>query len=148
MSYETNFQIGVKASPDDIYKTLTEPKRLAQWWTDTRGSGTKVGDTLEFWFGDHCQKFDIKALKPGKQVIWKAPKGQELEEWDDTEVIFDISTDDKQTYIRFRHSGWRENTDFYAHCSMKWATFMLSLKDLLEKGKGRPRPGDLQINYR
>jgi hypothetical protein len=72
----------------------------------------------------------------GKQVIWKAPKGQELEEWDDTEVTFDILTDDKQTYIRFRHSGWRENTDFYAHCSMKWATFMLSLKDLLEKGKG------------
>jgi uncharacterized protein YndB with AHSA1/START domain len=146
MSYETNFQIGVKASPDDIYETLTEPQRLAQWWTDTRGSGTKVGDTLEFWFGDHCQKFDVKVLKPEKRVIWKAPKGQELEEWDGTEFTFDISTDDKQTYIRFRHSGWRENTDFYAHCSMKWATFMLSLKDL-EKGKGRPRPNDLHINY-
>jgi hypothetical protein len=38
--------------------------------------------------------------------------------------------------------------DFYAHCSMKWATFMLSLKDLLEKGKGRPSPNDLHINYR
>ena len=29
MSYETNFQIGVKASPEDIYKRLTEPKRLS-----------------------------------------------------------------------------------------------------------------------
>jgi|SRR5450755_469456 uncharacterized protein YndB with AHSA1/START domain len=149
MSYETNFQIGVKASPEEIYKTLTVPEKLAQWWTsDTRGSGTKVGDTLEFWFGDSCEKFNVTALKPGKQVIWKAPKGQELAEWDDTEITFDISTDDKQTYIRFRHSGWRENTDFYAHCSMKWATFMLSLKDLLEKGKGRPRANDLPINYR
>jgi uncharacterized protein YndB with AHSA1/START domain len=60
MSSETNFRIGVKASPDDIYKRLTEPKRLAQWWTsDTRGSGTKVGDTREFWFGEWCEKFDV-----------------------------------------------------------------------------------------
>jgi uncharacterized protein YndB with AHSA1/START domain len=149
MGCETNLQIGVKASPEDVYKTLTESKRLAQWWTsDTRGSGTQIGETLEFWFGGFCQKFDIKALKPAKQVIWKAPKGQGAEEWEDTEIAFDISTNDKQTYIRFRHSGWRENTDFYAHCSMKWATFMLSLKDLLEKGKGRPTPNDLQVNYR
>jgi hypothetical protein len=26
MSYETNFQIGVEASPEEIDKTLTEPK--------------------------------------------------------------------------------------------------------------------------
>jgi hypothetical protein len=31
---------------------------------------------------------------------------------------------------------------------MKWATFLLSLKNLLETGKGRPAPNDLQINYR
>jgi len=31
---------------------------------------------------------------------------------------------------------------------MKWATFMLSLKNLLETGKGHPAPNDLQINYR
>jgi len=67
MSSETDFQVGVKASPEEIYKTLTVPKKLAQWWTsDTRGSGTKVGDTLEFSFGDSCEKFDVTALKPGK----------------------------------------------------------------------------------
>ena len=139
MSYEINFQVGVKASPEEIYQTLTEPKKLAQWWTSaTRGNGTKVGDTLEFWFGELCEKFDVTALKPGKHVAWRAPKGQGVEAWEETEVTFDLSKDNKQTYIRFRHSGWTENTDFHAHCSMKWATFMLSLKDLLETGKGRP----------
>jgi uncharacterized protein YndB with AHSA1/START domain len=149
MSCDINHQIGIKASSEEIYKTLTESKKLAQWWTsDTRGSGTKVGDTLEFRFGEFCQKFKVKALKPGKHVVWKSPKGQGADEWEGTEITFDISTDDKQTYIRFRHSGWRENSDFHAHCSMKWATFLLSLKNLLETGKGRPAPNDLQINYR
>jgi len=78
MSHEINVQIGVKASPEEFYKTLktlTEPKKLAQWWTsDTRGSGTKVGDTLEFWFGELCEKFDVTALKPGKHVAWRPRK--------------------------------------------------------------------------
>jgi hypothetical protein len=29
---------------------------------------------------------------------------------------------------------------------MKWATFMLSLKDLVETGKGKPSPNDITID--
>jgi len=29
---------------------------------------------------------------------------------------------------------------------MKWATFLLSLKDLVETGKGKPAPDDLKID--
>jgi uncharacterized protein YndB with AHSA1/START domain len=149
MSYGINHQIGIKASPEDVYKALTETKRLAQWWTtDTRGSGAEVGDTLEFWFGDFCQKFNVKALEPGKRVDWKSPKGQGADEWEETEVAFDLSTDEKQTFIQFRHSGWRESTNFQGHCSMRWAVFLLSLKDVLERGKGRPIPYDLEVHYR
>jgi len=36
--------------------------------------------------------------------------------------------------------------DFRAHCSMKWATFLLSLKQLMEDGTGMPSPGDLKID--
>jgi uncharacterized protein YndB with AHSA1/START domain len=43
MSYESNFQVGIEASPEEIYKTLTEPKKLAQWWTsDMRASGKSI----------------------------------------------------------------------------------------------------------
>jgi hypothetical protein len=31
------------------------------------------------------------------------------------------------------------------HCSTKWATFLLSLKQLLETGKGRPAPDEVKI---
>jgi uncharacterized protein YndB with AHSA1/START domain len=151
MSHGINHQVGIKATPEDIYKALTETEKLAQWWTiDTRGSGTKVGDTLEFWFNkaSFCQQFNVKELEPGKRVVWKSPKGQGADQWEGTEVAFDLSTDEKQTFIQFRHSGWRESTDFQGHCSMRWAVFLLSLKDVLERGKGRPIPYDLEVNYR
>jgi uncharacterized protein YndB with AHSA1/START domain len=148
MSYEINHQVGVKATPEEIYRTLTEPLKLAQWWTpDTRGGGTKVGDTLEFWFGEFCEKFDVTALVPGRHVAWRAPKGQGAPDWEETEVTFDLSKDEKQTFIRFRHSGWKEASGFHGHCSMRWATFLLSLKDLLETGKGRPIPNDVKVDY-
>ena len=34
-----------------------------------------------------------------------------------------------------------------AHCSCKWAVFLLSLKDALETGKGRPFPDDIHIDH-
>lgn len=148
MSYEINLRIGVKASPDKAFAALTERAKLAQWWTpDTRGSGAKVGDTLEFWFGDFCEKFDVTALEPGKRVVWKAPPNQGAPEWEATEVTFTISKDEKQTFVRFRHSGWKENGDFHAHCSTRWAVFLVSLKELLETGKGRPIPNDVRVDY-
>jgi hypothetical protein len=31
------------------------------------------------------------------------------------------------------------------HCSTKWATFLLSLKSLVETGRGAPAPNDVRI---
>jgi hypothetical protein len=46
----------------------------------------------------------------------------------------------------FGHRNWREAVEFTAHCSMKWATFLLSLRELVETGKGRPSPDDRKID--
>ncbi len=32
------------------------------------------------------------------------------------------------------------------HCSTKWGVFLVSLKWLLEKGKGAPEPNDIKID--
>ena len=83
-AHQIQHQVGIKASADAVYQTLTDTKQLAKWWTDTRGKS---------------------------------------------------------------HSNWADDTDFLAHCSTKWAVFLLSLKDLLEKGKGHPAPEDVPINH-
>jgi len=36
--------------------------------------------------------------------------------------------------------------EFMGHCSTKWATFLLSLRDLVETGQGKPAPHDLRIS--
>jgi hypothetical protein len=51
------------------------------------------GKLLNFGFMASAQKFTVKELKPGKRVVWKSPKGQGADEWEEAEVTFDLSTD-------------------------------------------------------
>ena len=143
--YDIRHEVGIKATPNAIYQALTDSKKLSQWWTDTRGN-SKVGNHLEFWFGDFCQKFEVITLKENELVCWKAAKDG-MEEWAGTEISFTLKAEKNQCFVHFIHSGWKSNTGLLPHCSTKWAVFMLSLKDLLEKGKGHPAPNDWQINH-
>jgi uncharacterized protein YndB with AHSA1/START domain len=147
-TYTIRHEVGIETSPEAVYQALTDTSKLAGWWTsDTRGKGSKKGDVLEFWFGDFCQKLEVAELQPGKLVRWKANKEGGVDEWVGTEVAFSLKADEKQCWVLFSHSGWRKDSGILPHCSTKWAVFMLSLKDFLEKGKGHPYPKDVQVNH-
>ncbi len=53
---------------------------------------------------------------------------------------------DFQTIVLFTHTNWKKPDEFMRHCSTKWATFLLSLKDWLEREEGRPAPYDAKIS--
>jgi hypothetical protein len=36
--------------------------------------------------------------------------------------------------------------EFLHHCSTKWAAYLFSLRELVERGAGRPGPYDLKID--
>jgi hypothetical protein len=147
-TYSIRHEIGITAPPGAVYQALTDTKKLAGWWTsDTRGDGSKVGGVLEFWFGEYCKKFEVAELKQDTLVRWKALGKDRLDEWDGTEIAFSLRAGEKQCYVDFSHSGWRGEDGVFPHCSTKWAVFLLSLKDLLEKGEGHPAPDDVQINH-
>ena len=59
----------------------------------------------------------------------------------------DLRQDDDYTIVLFKHEGWREPVEFMHHCSTKWATYLMSLKDLLESGRGRPAPHDVHVAF-
>ena len=139
-------RIGIKAPADKIYKLLTTDSGLSQWWTNDVSGAAGVGSIIKFRFNGGGPDFKITTLIPNKVVRWKH-SGHVPEAWAGTEILFELSHQGEQTFVRFTHSCWKEPTDFMAHCSMKWAVFMLSLKDLVETGKGQPFPEDVQIDH-
>jgi len=129
-------KVGIKSSsPDNVYKALTTVEGLSGWWTsDTRGD-SKVGGVLQFRFGDGGFDMKVVELQPGSRVLWQVVDGPE--EWLGTKVTFDIKQNGDWTIVLFKHQDWKEPVEFMHHCSTKWAVFLLSLKSLMETGKGR-----------
>jgi uncharacterized protein YndB with AHSA1/START domain len=138
-------KVGIKSSSlDDVYRALTEIDDLSAWWTtDTKGE-SKVGGALQFRFG--AGGFDMKVLElhPATHVLWQVVDGPE--EWIGTTISFDLKQNDDWTIIHIKHEGWKQPVEFMHHCSTKWAVFLLSLKSLLETGKGSPAPNDIKLD--
>jgi uncharacterized protein YndB with AHSA1/START domain len=136
-------RVGITATADQVYDALTTVEGLAGWWTtDTTGEEDGV---LAFRFGE-VGGFDMKVLdrQPSRRVEWEVVDGPV--EWIGTRVTFDLTQDGEWTIILFAHTGWREPVEFMYHCSTKWATFLMSLKSLVETGSGAPHPRDVAIS--
>ena len=138
-------RVAIKSSPNDTYRALTTREGLAGWWTtDTQGN-CDVGGVIQFRFGDRGF-IDMKVLEldPAKRVLWQVVDGPP--DWIGTKVSFELTQDDDFTIILFKHQGWKEPVEFMHHCSTKWALFLISMKSLVETGKGAPYPNDIHIS--
>lgn len=142
-------RIGIRAEPDRVYAALATLDGLAGWWTHDTSGRSAVGDEIRFRFrteaGQELGGFDmdVLALDPAQRVHWRVTGGPA--EWIGTEIEFTLSRNEGHTVVRFAHRDWREPVEFMAHCSTKWATFLLSLRDLVERGEGRPSPHDVRL---
>ena len=138
-------KVGIKSSSlDDVYRALTTLEGLSGWWTsDTQGDG-KVGGVLLFRFGGGGFDMKILELHPARRVLWQVVDGPE--EWIGTKISFDLEQRGEWTIVLFKHAGWKEPVEFMHHCSTKWAVFLLSLKSLMETGKGAPWPNEIKLD--
>lgn len=136
--------VGVQSpSSDGVYEALTTIDGLSGWWASDTTGATDVDGEIAFRFGPGGIDMKVLELVPGKRVVWEVVGGPE--EWIGTEVSFDLRQEDGWTQIYFQHRGWREPVDFMYHCSTKWATFLMSLKQLVETGTGAPDPRDVKV---
>jgi len=137
-------RVGIVSSPEEVYAALTTIDGLAGWWTTDTHGDEKVGGVIEFRFGPGGFDMLVLELDPGKHVLWEVVDGPE--EWIGTHVNWKLTQDGDFTIILFEHLGWKEPVEFMYHCSTKWAIFLMSLKALVETGKGNPEPNDIKIS--
>ena len=142
-------RIGIKAPLARVYEAVATVKGVAGWWTEETTGEAKLGGNVHVLFrSDGKEKgrmsFEMQKLSPNQEVHWRFTAGPT--EWLGTDVTFSLSQQGDQTLILFGHKNWREPVEFMAHCSMKWATFLLSLRDFVETGTGKPAPHDLKID--
>jgi uncharacterized protein YndB with AHSA1/START domain len=143
-------RIGIKAPASNVYHALSTIEGLAGWWTRDVSGTSRVGECLTFTFrnpaGEEMGRFEMEVveLSTSDTVRWTVRSGPA--EWIGTQLSFSLTEQDGMTILLFAHRQWRSEVEFMAHCSMKWAVFLLSLRDLVEHGAGSPSPDDVKID--
>ena len=146
-------RVGVRtSSPETVYDALTTVEGLAAWWTDDttaravgRRGSTGVGEVIEFRFPPGGFDMEVIEQRRAERVAWKVVDGPE--EWVGTTIDWDLRQDGDYTIVLFKHQGWAEPIEFMHHCSTKWATYLMSLKQLVETGAGAPAPHDVHVAF-
>lgn len=142
-------RVGIKSSVDAVYQALTTREGLAAWWTSHTQGDAAAGGALTFRFsvdGVEIGGFDMKVLElePARSVLWQVVDGPA--EWIGTRIRFDLQQSGEHAIVLFKHQGWKAPVEFMHHCSTKWAIYLMSLKSLVETGKGTPNPNDPHIS--
>jgi uncharacterized protein YndB with AHSA1/START domain len=143
-------RIGIKASATHVFQALSSIKGLAGWWTEEVSGSTEIDGKITFIFratnGELKGQMVMQVAEATSPELlrWRCIDGPA--EWIGTDICFELSQEGEHTIVIFGHKNWREAVEFTAHCSMKWATFLLSLRAYVETGTGQPAPQDLKID--
>jgi predicted ester cyclase/uncharacterized protein YndB with AHSA1/START domain len=131
-------QLSIKASADRVYRALTEASDLAGWWTTDVVAEPTMGSVAAFGFGDRRTviRMRVEELFPSSLVSWRCLGG--IEEWTDTTLRFELKPTDRGTLLVFRHLGWKSADGVFGLCSFDWAHYLMSLRSLVEEGRGNP----------
>ena len=127
----------IKSHPEKVYNAITKTGGLRGWWTIEAKADERVGGTAEFIFGErYYNKMKIMNLQDNKTVEWECLEGDK--EWIGTTFLFELEEKNGSTILRFSHSNWKEETDFFASCNYNWGYYLNSLKQYCETGEGTP----------
>jgi hypothetical protein len=135
--------ISVDQSPHVVFEAVTN---VRGWWSENIvGNTAKQGDEFEFEVrGVHFSKQLLTEVIPDKRVVWVVTEAnmtfiEDHDEWKDTKVIFDISSDGPKTTLTFTHEGLVPAIACYKACMPAWTQYIEhSLRQLIETGVGDP----------
>jgi uncharacterized protein YndB with AHSA1/START domain len=132
----------IGASPETVFRALTDADELSRWWTTSAASDARRGGAFEYRFEfpneperNHTYSGVYRAVVENERVAypWQSRLGET-----DVEVTLRPSGDG--TVLRLVHSGWGEGGEWPEAVETHqegWGFFLENLKTYLERGEDR-----------
>ena len=139
--YTTSFT--VDQSPEEVFAAVNN---VRGWWSgEIDGRTDKLGADFTYRYQDlHRTTQKITEFVPGKKVVWhvvdsKIDFVEDKEEWNGTDIVFEIAKKGYKTELHFTHVGLVPKIECYGKCAGGWSYYInKSLRGLITTGKGDP----------
>jgi hypothetical protein len=120
--------ISVDQTPQEAFAAINN---VRGWWSEEiEGDAGKLGDEFTYRYKDvHRSKMKLIEVIPGKKVVWLVLDNyfnftEDKAEWNDTQVIFEVSRKGDKSEIRFTHSGLVPEYECFHVCSNAWGSYI------------------------
>jgi uncharacterized protein YndB with AHSA1/START domain len=134
----------IAASPETVFRALTDRDELSRWWTTRAESDPRPGGAFDYRFEfeepteqreDHSYTGAYHDVVENERVAypWHGRLGE-------TKVEVTLRPSGDGTTLRLVHSGWGEGGEWPAAVKMHeegWGFFLENLKTYLERGEDR-----------
>ena len=138
-------RIGIDNSIDNVFAALTSSEGLAGWWASSVKIDAEIGGEVGLTFtGLAVLKFKYNEIQENRRVHMECVEGPGP--WQGSELLFELEQAENQVFVTLTHRNHVSSEEDFLYFNTKWPCYLLSLKDLIETGKGRPYPDDTKIH--
>jgi uncharacterized protein YndB with AHSA1/START domain len=124
------FKVWIQASPERVYRALTQAEDLARWFVDQAEADPHVGGRLKLtWTGIGSGEYVFLKLVLGREVAISWEKG--------SKIMFRLSPHNAGTFIELTLVAVPfadKELDCYTAMVAGWAANLCKLKCVVEKG--------------
>ncbi len=130
-------------SPEAVFAAVIN---VRAWWSgEIEGETDRLGAEFTYRYKDmHWSRQKVTEFVPGQRVVWNVADSRiafvrDKQEWNGTDIVFDIARAGDRTELRFTHRGLAPGVECYGDCSGAWAFYIgESLRNLIAVGRGQP----------
>lgn len=135
----------VSAPPDAVFRAVSTPAGLDQWWTLTSSGSAEIGTMMELGFGPEYQ-WTVRVTRSEADREFELELVDAMPDWIGTRVGFSLApTADGGAQVRFRHAGWAEASDHFRRSAYCWAMYLRIMKLGVEEGLRVPYDQRLDV---
>ena len=138
-------RVGINGPVEQVFAAMTTEEGFAGWWASSAEISARVGGKVDLTFDGLAQlKFIYQDIQANEKIAIQCLDGPGP--WQDSVLLFELEQAAEQIFVTLTHQNDSAGEQDFLYFSTKWTCYLLSLKGLVETGKGRPYPHDIKIH--